>query len=87
LAASSAYIQAEQYTHNKSKKENETKQNKKPGELKFWPGKMVQWLRALAALPKALSSISSIHLVAHNHLSWNPMPSSGVSEDSYSVFI
>jgi hypothetical protein len=22
-------------------------------------------------------------MVAHNHLSWDPMPSSGVSEDSY----
>jgi hypothetical protein len=24
--------------------------------------------------------------VAHNHLKWDLMPSSGVSEDSYSVF-
>jgi hypothetical protein len=26
------------------------------------------------------------HMVAHNHLYWDPMPSSGVSEDSYNVF-
>jgi|UPI00001F1157 hypothetical protein len=27
-----------------------------------------QWLRALTALPKVLSSNSSSHMVAHNHL-------------------
>jgi hypothetical protein len=42
---------------------------------------MVQQLRALTALPKVLSSNPSNHMVAHNHL----MPSSGVSEDSYSA--
>jgi hypothetical protein len=26
-------------------------------------------------------------MVAHNHLQWDLMPSSGVSEDSYSVLI
>jgi hypothetical protein len=26
-------------------------------------------------------------MVAHNHLKWDLMPSSGVSEDSYSVLI
>jgi hypothetical protein len=26
-------------------------------------------------------------MVAHNHLQWNLMPSSGVSEDSYSLLI
>lgn len=31
-------------------------------------GEMVQGLRALAALPQALSSIPSKHMVAHNHL-------------------
>jgi hypothetical protein len=31
-------------------------------------GKMAQWLRALTALPKVLSSIPSNHMVAHNHL-------------------
>jgi hypothetical protein len=35
---------------------------------------MVQWLRALAALPEVLSSIHSIHMVAHICL-WDPMPS------------
>ena len=31
-------------------------------------GEMAQWLRALPALPKVLSSIPSNHMVAHNHL-------------------
>jgi hypothetical protein len=48
-------------------------------------GEMAQRLRALTALPKVLSSIPSNNTVAHNHLSWDPMPSSGVSEDSDSV--
>jgi hypothetical protein len=56
-------------------------------KVEKWAGEMAQWLRALTALPEILSSISSNHMVTHNHLSWNPMPSSGVSEDSYSVFI
>ena len=41
---------------------------------------MAQQLRALTALPGVLSSIPSNHMVAHNHLYWDPMPSSGVSE-------
>ena len=48
-------------------------------------GEMAQWLRALAALPEVPRSIPSTHMVAHNHLSWNLMPSSGVSEDSNPV--
>ena len=31
-------------------------------------GEMAQWLRALPALPKVLSSIPSNYIVAHNHL-------------------
>ena len=31
-------------------------------------GETAQWLRVLAALPEALSSIPSNHIVAHNHL-------------------
>jgi hypothetical protein len=31
-------------------------------------GEMAQWLRALTALPEVLSSIPSIHMVAHSHL-------------------
>jgi hypothetical protein len=31
-------------------------------------GEMAQWLRALTALPKVLSSNFSNHMVAHNHL-------------------
>jgi hypothetical protein len=30
-------------------------------------GEMVQWVRALTALPKVLSSNPSNHMVAHNH--------------------
>ena len=48
---------------------------------------MAQWLRAPPALPEVLSSIPSNYMVAHNHLSWDLMPSSGVSEDSDSVLI
>jgi len=46
---------------------------------------MAQRLRALTALPEVLSSIPNNHMVAHNHLYWDLMPSSGVSEDSNSV--
>ena len=48
---------------------------------------MAQWLRALTALQKVLSSIPGNHMMAHNHLEWDPMPSSGVSEDSNNVLI
>jgi hypothetical protein len=54
-------------------------------ERSMGAGEMAQWLRALTALPEVLSSIPSNHMVAHNHLYWNLMPSSGVSVDSYSV--
>jgi hypothetical protein len=50
-------------------------------------GEMPQQLRAPTVLPEALSSIPSNHMVTHNHLQWDLMPSSGVSEDSYSVLI
>ena len=33
-----------------------------------WAGEMAQWLRALPALLKVLSSIPSNHMVTHNHL-------------------
>jgi hypothetical protein len=46
---------------------------------------MAQWLRALTTLPKVLSSILSNHMVAHTQLYWDLMPSSGVSEGSYSI--
>jgi hypothetical protein len=48
---------------------------------------MAQWVRALTALPKVLSSIPSNHMVAHRHLQWNLTLSSGVSEDNYSVLM
>jgi hypothetical protein len=48
---------------------------------------MAQSLRTLTALPEVLSSIPSNHMVIHDHLSWDLMPSSGVSEDTYIVLI
>jgi hypothetical protein len=51
-------------------------------KINLGAGEMAQWLRAPTALPAVLSSIPSNHMVAHNHLQWNLMPSSGVSEDS-----
>jgi hypothetical protein len=42
-------------------------------------------LRTLSALPEVLSSTVSNHMVAHSHLNWDLMPSSGVSKDSDSV--
>jgi hypothetical protein len=48
-------------------------------------GEMAQRLGALTVLPMMLSSNPSNHMVAHNHLKWDPMPSSGVSEDGDSV--
>jgi hypothetical protein len=48
---------------------------------------MAQQLRALTALPEVLGSLFNNHMVAHNHLLWDPMPSSGMSEDSYNVLI
>jgi hypothetical protein len=48
---------------------------------------MAQWLRAPTTLPEVLSSIPSNHMVAHNYLQSDLMPSSDVSEDSYSVLI
>ena len=46
-----------------------------------------RWLShlLLTALPEVLSSVPSNHMVTHNHLKWDLMLSSGVSEDSYSV--
>jgi hypothetical protein len=48
---------------------------------------MAQRLRALAALPEVLSSVPSNHMMTHNYLQWDLMPSSGVSEESDSVVI
>ena len=42
---------------------------------------------AQTVLSKVLSSNSSNHMVAHNHLQWDPTSSFGVSEDSYSVLV
>ena len=51
----------------------------------FGAGEMAQQLGTLTVLPEVLSSIPSNHMVAHNHLQWALMPSSGVSDDSNSV--
>jgi hypothetical protein len=40
-----------------------------------------EWLKALTVLPEALSSIPSNHMVAHNHLQWDPTSSSGGETD------
>jgi hypothetical protein len=48
---------------------------------------MGQQLRALTALPEVLSAIPSNYIVAHNHLQWDPVLSSGVLEGSYNVLI
>jgi len=53
-------------------------------KVRLQAGEMGQWLRAL---PEVLISNPSNHTVAHSHLLWNLMPSSGVSEDNYSVLI
>ena len=39
---------------------------------------MAQWIRALSSIPRN-------HMAAHNHLQWDLVPSSDVSEDSYGV--
>jgi hypothetical protein len=37
-------------------------------DIQYGVGEMAQWLRALTALPKVLSSSPNNHMVAHNHL-------------------
>jgi DNA repair protein RadC len=48
-------------------------------------GEMAQHLKALTALLKVQRSSPSNHMVVHNHPEGDLTPSSGVSEDSYSV--
>jgi hypothetical protein len=48
---------------------------------------MAQWLRAATAFPEVLSSVPSNHMVAHNHLLWDWMSSSGVFEESVLAYI
>ena len=47
-------------------------------KCKLGAGEMAQGLRALAALPEVLSSVPTNHMVAHNHLQQDLMPSSGM---------
>jgi hypothetical protein len=51
--------------------------------------KIITWRdgSVVKTLPEVLSSNPSNHMVAHDHLQWNSMPSSDVSEDSCSVLI
>jgi hypothetical protein len=49
-------------------KERRRRKKKKLKINEFWAGEMAQRLRALTALPEVLSSIPSIHMVAHHHL-------------------
>jgi hypothetical protein len=53
-------------------------------------GQMVHQLRERSALLEVLSSIPSNHMMAHNHFSWDLMPSSGLQaymqiEHSYTL--
>jgi hypothetical protein len=48
---------------------------------------MAQQLSALTVFPEVMSSIPSNNMVAHNHLSWDLILSSGVSEDRDSILI
>ena len=54
-------------------------------DIYTWSGEMTQRLRALTALLEVLSSTLSNHMVAHNHLQWDLMSSSGVSEGGEGV--
>jgi len=60
-----------------SEKKNQKKKKKK--KVLSGAGEMAQRVRALTALPEVLSSNPSNHMVAHSHLKWDPMPSSGMS--------
>jgi hypothetical protein len=51
---------------------------KKFKKTKWGTREMAQPLRELSAVPEVLSSISSNFMVAHNHLYWDPIPSSGM---------
>jgi hypothetical protein len=55
---------------------------KKPTKILLVGGEMAQRLRVLTALSEVLSWTPSNHMVAHN-----PVTSSGVSKDSYSVLL
>lgn len=49
-------------------------------------GDRAQWLRALD-YSEVLSSILRDYMVAHNHMQWDPMPSSAVHEDKTVIYI
>jgi hypothetical protein len=50
-----------------------------------WAGEMAQWLRALTALLKVLSSNPRNHMIAHHRSVMRSDALSGESEDSYSA--
>jgi flagellar basal body P-ring protein FlgI len=59
-------VQVDQFAlkyKNKQASKQTNKQTKNPGV-----GEVVQWLRALAALPEDLCSISSTHMEVHNYM-------------------
>jgi hypothetical protein len=60
---SSANVDQKVCSEKRKRKKNHTQK-----ELRKGAGEMAQWLRALTALPKVLSSIPSHHMVAYNHL-------------------
>jgi hypothetical protein len=47
---------------------SKTRDKKKEKKANSWAGEMAQWLRALTALLKVVSSNPSNHMMAHNHL-------------------
>jgi hypothetical protein len=47
---------------------------------------MAQWLSALTALPEVICSNPSNHMVAHNHLLWDPIHSSSVCLKTAAVY-
>jgi hypothetical protein len=50
---------------------------KKKKKTDSWAREMAQWLRILSPFPEVLGSIPSNQMVAHNHLSWGLVLSSG----------
>ena len=73
-------ILSQKTKQNKNKTNKQTKKKNRARE-------MAQRLRDPTVLSEVLSSIPNNHIVAHNHLYWDLMPSSVVSEDSCSVLI
>jgi ribosomal protein S8E len=67
------------------KKGRKERKKEKERKIRLGAEEMAHLLRAITALTEVLRSTPSKHMVAHNHLYRDLMPSSGVSKDSYSV--